>query len=275
MQDTIRSRLVGVNVPPAERIATGLVGGLAIGYALRRRSLASLAGAGLGTIMVARALAGRCPVYRARAARKGIQVRKAVTVQATPREVYDLWRDLENLPRFMSHVKSITVEDNNISRWVVTQGGKELAWRSEIIEDTPGRRIRWKSLPGGDISHDGSIELREAPGDRGTVVEIKLHYFPPGGLLIASTLYGFLRKLTAVQLGAELARLQQILETGELTTGARRVEDLRLDDKAISATQVIGTQPAPVTSAGASTWDGSSATTTTPQTSSTTTGGAR
>jgi uncharacterized membrane protein len=235
-RNEIRSRITGVNVPRAERIASGALGGAAIVLGLRRRSLGGLAIAGLGAAFVVRALVGRCPLYRARALRKGIQVRRAITIQATPRQIYDTWRDLENLPRFLKHVTSVTVEEGGISHWVVEQGPARLSWRAEILEESPGKRLRWRSLPGGDLEHDGSIELRAAPGDRGTVVEVKFHYFPPGGLIVASALSGFLRKLTAVQIGEELARLQQLLETGEITTGARRFDDLPEEDRAIDGT---------------------------------------
>ena len=250
----VRSRIVGVNIPTGERIATGLVGAAAIVLGAQRRSLAGAIAAGLGSIAVGRAIVGRCPAYRARAIRKGIHVRRVVTIQATPAQVYAVWRDLANLPRFMSHVKSVTDEGDNISKWVVEVGGKELDWRAQIVEDTPNRRLRWKSLDG-DISHEGEIDIREATGDRGTVVEVKMRYFPPGGLLVASAFYGFLRKLAKVDIGTELARLRQLLETGEIATGARRIASLDDNDKALSASRVAPSQPPPVTTAQTSAHD--------------------
>ncbi|MGN6103865.1 MAG: SRPBCC family protein [Kofleriaceae bacterium] len=256
MSHPIRNRLVGPNIPPIERVATAFLGGLAITAGLRRRSLLGLAAAGVGAIAVLRAITGRCPAYRARAVRKGVHVRRAITVQASPREIYDLWRDLPNLPRFLRHVRSIELEDDGVSRWVIGVRGRELSWRARIVEDTPARRLRWRSLPGGDLRHEGSIELRPAPGDRGTIVEVKLHYFPPGGLVVASALYGFLRKITAVEIGMELARLQQLLETGELATGARRVDELAEHERAYTTTPIAPLRATPITSAQTSGWDG-------------------
>lgn len=257
----IRSRLVGVNIPPYERVATAVLGGFAIGAGLRSRSLLGLVGAGVGTLAIGRAIVGRCPLYRARAIRKGIQVRKAITIQCTPREVYDLWRDLPNLPRFLQHVKAVLPETPTVSRWLVEEGGRSLEWRAEIVEDTPGRKIRWKSLPGGDIEHEGSLDLREAPADRGTIVEVKLHYFPPGGLLVASAIGGFLRKYSQASLGTELARLQQLLETGEITVGARRKEDLGDAAKMPAAAHLKPWQPQPINTAQTSSWTGPTPTT--------------
>ena len=245
----IRSRIVGVNVPRGERIVSGLLGGAAVAFGLRRRSVLLTT---VGAAFVVRALSGRCPLYRARSLRKGIQVRKAITIQGTPQQIYDVWRDLENLPRFLSHVKSVTIEEGGISRWRVEQGPATFEWRAELLEESPGKRLRWRSLPGGDIVHDGAIELYEAPGDRGTVVEVKFHYFPPGGLLVASALSDFLRKLTATQIGEELSRLQQLVETGEVATGARRLDDLPEDDRAVDAAPLLPSSP--VTTAQTSSW---------------------
>jgi hypothetical protein len=75
-----------------------------------------------------------------------------------------------------------------------------------------------------------------------------MHYFPPGGLFVASVFYGFLRKIARMDLGAELVRLRQLLETGELATGARRRDMLDEDDKAISASKITSV-PSPATSA--------------------------
>jgi len=250
----VRSRLVGVNIPPSERIISGLAGVAAIILGVRRRGISGVVAAGLGATAVVRSVTGRCPAYRARAARKGIHVRRAITIQARPDEIYAMWRQLSNLPRFMSHVKSVTDEGNGVSRWVVEVAGKTLEWTAEIKEDLPNRRLRWESL-GGDIRHSGEIDLREQPGDRGTTLEVKMHYFPPGGLLVAGALYGFFRKIAKVDIGTELVRLRQLLETGEIATGARRVPDLDDDDKAVSAARVAPNAPPPAVTAATSAHD--------------------
>jgi uncharacterized membrane protein len=224
----IRNRVSGTNIPPLERVATGAAGlGLAL-YGASRSGWRGRLALGLGATALVRAITGRCPVYRARVLRGGIRVQRSVTILATPNEVYELWRDLPNLPRFMSHVAAIEVEDDRISRWTVEEGPVRLTWRAELVEDEPGHRLRWRSLPGGDLRNEGVVELRPAPGDRGTVVDVKLTYRPPGGLAVASLLRGALHELTYVQLGAELARLRQLIETGEIATGERRIE---LDDR--------------------------------------------
>lgn len=250
----VRSRIVGVNIPTGERIATGIAGAAAILIGARRRGVTGTLAITLGSLAIVRAVSGRCPAYRARAIRRGIHVRRAVTIQAEPAQIYALWRDLANLPRFMSHIRSVTDEGNGVSRWVVEIAGKQLAWRAELVEDLPNRRLRWRSIEG-DLRHEGEIDIRAQPGDRGTVVEVKLHYFPPGGLVVASAFYELLRWLAKTDIGMELVRLRQLLETGEIATGARRVPELREEDKAISAARMAPSQPPPVTTAQTSAHD--------------------
>lgn len=244
----IRSRIVGTNVPRWERIASVLVGGGLAGLGLSRitgigakRGVTSgLLATFAGGVLLERGVSGRCGVYRMRAVRKGIEVRRAITIQATPQQIYALWRDLRNLPRFMHHVKEVEVLGDKISRWVVQEGPKTLEWQAEIVEDTPGRRLRWKSLPGSDIEHEGTLDLVEAPAGRGTIVDVRMRYVPPGGLFVMGMLSGILRTLPGMQLAEELARLRMLVETGELATGARNPSELKASEKVMSAIGGVG-----------------------------------
>ncbi len=230
----IRSRLVGVNIPRWERLATIAVGGALAAVGVRRRSVAGGLLAALGAGLVVHGVSGRSGLYRMRAVRKGVEVRRSITIQCSPMEVYELWRDLSNLPRFMEHVTSIEVESDRISTWTVHEGPKTFQWRAEITEDTPGRRLRWRSLPGSDLDHEGTLDLVAAPGGRGTIVDVRMRYQPPGGLPIAGLLFGPLRSIPRIQLGEELARLRMLLETGELATGARNPGELEASEKVFS-----------------------------------------
>jgi uncharacterized membrane protein len=235
----IRSRIAGINVPRWERVASVVIGGglasagLAqiAGVRLRRGVLGGVVLALVGAGFVARGITGRSGLYRMRAVRKGIEVRRAVTIQATPQQVYAMWRDLRNLTQFMSHVKSIDLVGDGVSRWRVEEGGRVLEWQAEITEDTPARRLRWRSLPGGDLHHEGILDLYESPGHRGTVVDVRIRYMPPGGLVVAGMFSDLLRKLPGLQLAEELARLRMLLETGELATGARNPAELTAREK--------------------------------------------
>src|SRR5438270_14026127 len=73
---------------------------------------------------------------------EGVRVDKAITIERPVAEIYSFWRKLENLPRFMRHVESITEQDDLHSHWVVkTVGGKTVEWDAEIIEQRENKMI--------------------------------------------------------------------------------------------------------------------------------------
>ena len=66
---------------------------------------------------------------------EGIKVEKAITINRPVSEVYSFWHDLENLPRFMKHLKSVTVKDEKTSHWVCHRSKNDLVeWDAEIPE---------------------------------------------------------------------------------------------------------------------------------------------
>lgn len=146
--------------------------------------------------------------------------RSAITIKASPDEVYAYWRDLEHLPTFMYHLESVEASDGQRSHWVAKGPvGATVEWDAEITEDVPGQRIAWRSLEGGSVETSGNVRFQAAPGDQGTEVHVELDYSPPGGVLgsLAAKLFG---EEPNQQLGDDLRRLKQVLETGEIARSA-------------------------------------------------------
>lgn len=145
----------------------------------------------------------------------GVFVRQAITVQKTPDEAYAFYRKLENLPTFMWHLESV-VEHGDHSRWRAKGPlGTKIEWEAEVVEDTPGELLAWRSLPGADVSNRGRVTFRRAPGGHGTEICVALSYDPPAGAIGTSVakLFG---SEPSQQVSADLRRLKQVLETGEV-----------------------------------------------------------
>jgi uncharacterized membrane protein len=145
-----------------------------------------------------------------------VQVRKSVTVNRSPDEVYQFWRNLENLPRFMIHVESVTVAADGRSHWVVkAPAGATVEWDAEIVEDQPGELIAWRAVSGSPIANGGSVRFAKAPADRGTEVRVQLEYDPPAGKAgaLLAKLFG---EEPRQQLTDDLRRFKQVMETGEV-----------------------------------------------------------
>jgi uncharacterized membrane protein len=142
-------------------------------------------------------------------------LRAAVTVQRSPETVYSFWRNLENLPEFMYHLKSVTADDG-VSHWVANAPvGQPVQWDAEIVEDEPGKRIAWQSVPGSGISNSGCVDFMPDSSGNGTEVRVTIAYQLPGGVLgkAAATLLG---ESPEQQVNDDLRRFKQIMETGQV-----------------------------------------------------------
>ena len=161
------------------------------------------------------------------AAGRGARVERTVTVLRSPDELYARWHDLARLPELMAHLESVTPLDEKRSRWVARgPGGTRVMWEAEITADEPGRLIAWRSVAGSDIENAGSVRFTPAPGGRGTEVKVLLSYELAAGRLGEAAVC-LLGESGDHEVREDLRRFKQRMETGEVATAARRVEDSR------------------------------------------------
>ncbi len=162
------------------------------------RPISLLAGAalvGLGGSLIARSLGERRDGDSGTRPRNGhtsvpyghgTRIEKVFTIMRPAAELYAYWRDFGNLPSIMSHLEKVEVIDDVRSRWSAKgPAGYTAVWEAEIIDDTPGRRIAWRSV-GGSTPNAGSVRFADAPAGRGTELHVEMEWAPPGGRLGAS-----------------------------------------------------------------------------------------
>jgi len=186
------------NVGKAERIASILAGaGVALAGLRRINSLRGAALVVAGGGLVYRGVSGTCQVYRALGintaernpaigvpAQYGAKVETSIVIRRPPTAVYCFWRELENLPTFMSHLSSVEAIDVRSSHWVAKGPlGTRLEWDAEIINDKKNELIAWRSLESSMVDTAGSVHFRPLPGGRETELRVSLKYNPPGGKL--------------------------------------------------------------------------------------------
>jgi uncharacterized membrane protein len=149
------------------------------------------------------------------AERRGIPVNKSIIVNASPEEVYQFWRDFENLPSFMRYLESVKVTGEGRSHWVAKAPGGTVEWDAEITEDRPNQLISWRSLEGSEVENSGTVRFEQAAGGRGTVVRVELDYNPPGGAAgaLLAKLFG---EDPDGQMQIDLRRFKQVMELGEI-----------------------------------------------------------
>ena len=219
-----------VNVGRQERKAS-LAGGAALALSglrniARRRFLPGLALMVAGGLFIYRGRTGHCHLYQAAgidttgAAEKGVLVEKFLTINRTPQQVYEFWRNQENLPRFLRHVESVQMTGERSSHWKARgPAGSSLEWDAEMVEDYPGQLIVWHSVGDAALPNEGTVEFREAPGGRGTEVKVTIRYYPPGGSA-GKVAVKLANTITARQIEEDLKRLKQILEAERTSKAA-------------------------------------------------------
>jgi len=222
----------GGNVGTVERLASMAVGSALLLWGMKRRGIVPTL---LGGAILYRGAGGQCALYQAAGINtaqgvrqrdtsvghgQGLKLVSSIIVDRPAAELYHYWRDLGNLPKFMSQVESVESSDNGHSHWVLKPvAGKKISWDAEIINDVNGELIAWRSLPGADIDHAGSVHFEAASGGRGTLVKVIMEHRPPAGSLGAVTakLFGVAPEQVVK---SDLRRLKQLVEAGEIANSA-------------------------------------------------------
>jgi uncharacterized membrane protein len=218
----------GINVGNAERIFS-ILGGAALGlYGLGRIRISGVAFAALGGALIYRGLTGYCKAYESlgidRAStltgetrgNRGVKIEREIVVNGPPEELYHIWRDLRQLPRFMSHLERVERLDDRRSRWTLKTppGVPAVQWDAEIINDRPEELIAWQSRSG-TVDHAGSVRFERQPDGRSTRVRVELQYAPPGGEA-GHTLAALFGQDAGSQIDNDLREFKRAVETGEL-----------------------------------------------------------
>jgi uncharacterized membrane protein len=221
------------NISETERWLSmaGGVGLAAYGLSSGRRG--GLVLAGLGALLFRRGITGHCDIYQALGLNSagtggdtrqalggsaGVIVEESVVINRPVAELYRFWRNLENLPRFMSHLESVERITDTLSRWSAKgPAGTTFEWNAEIINEVPDRVIGWRSIEGSDVVSAGSVNFDESGIGRGTRVRVRLQYSPPGGKLgdVVARLFG---SDAATEIRQDLQRFKQLVEEGQTTT---------------------------------------------------------
>jgi uncharacterized membrane protein len=145
---------------------------------------------------------------------------ESVTIRKPASELYAFWREVDNLPRFVENLETIEKLDERRSRWTVkAPGGKTVSWVARITDDCAGKSISWQSEDGADVPNSGKVEFVDA-GARGTVVRAIIAYDAPAGIIgkVAAKMF---QREPRIQSRRDLRRFKQLMETGEIATGAR------------------------------------------------------
>ena len=109
------------------------------------------------------------------------RVEGSIEVEAPVQEVYEYWRDLENLPQFMTNVEEVRSTGPDTTHWRVKGPlGASLEFDARTTQDEPNEALGWNTQ-NGQVETSGQVRFRDVTPNR-TRVEVQMNYWdPPGG----------------------------------------------------------------------------------------------
>ena len=91
---------------------------------------------------------------------------------------WNLWSDLEQMPRWMKWIDSVEVLQDNpeLSRWKLASGGFQFSWLSRITNLVPQQIIQWESVDG--LPNRGAVRFYDRHNS--SIVKLTVAYGIPG-----------------------------------------------------------------------------------------------
>lgn len=200
------------NWSPAQRALAGAFGiGIAT-YGYFRGGLKGLSLCALGGALVARATANENLAALVRG--KGIHIEKTLRVDAPVEQVFAYWRNLENFPQWMSHVREVRHIGGDSFHWTVDgPAGVPVEWDAELLNVSDNREMTWRSVEGSEVEHTGRVRFE--PDGAGSRVRVQMRYAPPGGVIGHAIARAFGTDPRS-EMDEDLACLKSLIETGRL-----------------------------------------------------------
>ena len=131
-----------------------------------------------------------------------VQIEVAVPIELA----WQLWSDLEQMPRWMKWIESVRILEDNpeLSRWKLATGGLEFSWLSRILTVVPHQIIQWESLDG--LPNRGAIRFYDRKNS--SIVKLTVAYGVPGWLAKLMD-NSFLARVVESTLMADLERFKE------------------------------------------------------------------
>lgn len=219
------------NVGSIERTISLCGGAVLLWGAIRGQGIGRWIRMGLGGTLLFHGIKRNCRLYESLGVRsadatmashplsRSIQSCGSITIDAEPQQLYDAWRDPEQLRRIFPHATEIArLPDPALYRWTVElPGGRTMSWDSTVNEQPDKNRLSWQTARNQPLQHDGSIEFVPAIGGRGTRVLLEMYSHLPGGA-IGALLLKLMNRSPSWEAAEALRRLKQWIETGEIAS---------------------------------------------------------
>jgi uncharacterized membrane protein len=142
---------------------------------------------------------------------------ESIEVDVPVRVAYDQWTQFETFPQFMEGIERVEQLDDKRLRWRANVGGKTLEWDAEITDQTPDRRIAWRSTSG--VENGGAVLFDSISSGRSRIT-VRIDYETDGAAQAIGSALGVL----SGRIKGDLKRFKEFIESRGVETGAWRGE---------------------------------------------------
>ena len=101
-------------------------------------------------------------------------------VRASVDKVWEVWSDLEAMPKWMRWIESVkTLDDPDLTNWTLAAQGFRFSWKARITQRVEAQQLHWQWV--GGLPTKDAVRFYPAAPDR-TVVKLTVSYELPGVL---------------------------------------------------------------------------------------------
>jgi uncharacterized membrane protein len=133
-------------------------------------------------------------------------------IAAPAGRVWEVWSDLEAMPRWMRWIESVITEPSNpdLTDWTLAAQGFRFHWKARITQRVAAQQLHWESV--GGLPTKGAVRFYPLGSDR-TAVKLTVSYELPAVLapLMEPSIMG---GIVTRELQANLDRFRDLVENG-------------------------------------------------------------
>ena len=133
-------------------------------------------------------------------------------IAAPASRVWEVWSDLEAMPKWMRWIESVVTEPNDpdLTDWTLAAQGFRFHWKARITQRVEAQQLHWESV--GGLPTKGAVRFYPQ-AEALTAVKLSVSYELPGVLapLMEPTILG---GIVTKELQANLDRFKQLVESG-------------------------------------------------------------
>ena len=139
----------------------------------------------------------------------------SIEVNAPIERAYTVWRDIENWPKFMPHLKSALDTGDRTALCKVASPVGTTECHVQIINEHQNESFQWHTTSG-DVDFAGKVTFEPLAADN-TRVTVDMEYHAPLGRF-GETLARWLKEDPCADLPGELERFKRLVESGDVAT---------------------------------------------------------